>query len=115
MSFLGKGEGEGLIFFTSGREGGGELKRERRLDFFHANLKHAFSPGLGSRLIFQRLRLQTFFQAAPALDFFPKRLRLLVFFSREAPGSAPRGKKPAPAPDYWLSLTKYSFPRKLVR
>ena len=59
-----------------------------------------------------------FFQAAPAQapasDFFPKRLRLLVFFFRAAP--APRGpKKPAPAPDYWLSLGKYSFPRKLVR
>ena len=38
-----KGEGEGLIFFTKGREGGGELKKERRLDFFPANLKHAFS------------------------------------------------------------------------
>ena len=24
-------------------------------------------------------------------------------------------KKPAPAPDYWLSLAKYSFPRKLVK
>ena len=40
-----------------------------------------------------------FFQAAPAPDFFPKRLwlRLLVFFFRAAP--APRGQKhPAPAP-----------------
>jgi hypothetical protein len=34
------------------------------------------------------------------------------FFS----GSSSKGpKKPAPAPDYWLSLAKYSFPRKLLR
>ena len=40
----GKGKGrEGLIFFPRGREGGGELKRERRLDFFPADLKHVFS------------------------------------------------------------------------
>ena len=65
-----------------------------------------------------------FFQAAPASapDFFPN--RLLVFF-QAAP--APRSQKhpgakntqlqpaPAPAPDYWLSLPKYSFPHKLVR
>ena len=44
-----------------------------------------------------------FFQAAPAsgLDFFPKRLRLLVFFFRAAP--APRvPKHPAPAP--WQNI-----------
>ena len=36
----GKKEGrEGLIFFPRGREGGGELKRERRLAFFSCQLE----------------------------------------------------------------------------
>ena len=62
------------------------------------------------------------FLAASAPDFFFKRLRLLIFsqtapatgfFYRAAP--APRSqKKTAIAPDYWLSLAIYSFPRKLV-
>ena len=37
-----KGEGKGrngLIFFPSGRERGGKLKRERRLDFFPCQLE----------------------------------------------------------------------------
>ena len=73
------------------------------------------------------------FLTAPAPDFFFKRLRLrlqlrlLIFFPSgsgswyffwvaPAQALAPRNqKKTAPAPDYWLSLTKYSFPRKLVR
>ena len=55
--------------------------------------------------------------AAPALapDFFFKwlRLRPLILFPI---GSSSKGpKKLAPAPDYWLSLAKYSFPHKLVR
>ena len=63
------------------------------------------------------------FLAAPASDFFFKRLQLLIF-SQAAPATgiyfraapAPRGQKyPAPAPDYWLSLAKCCFPRKLVR
>ena len=72
------------------------------------------------------------FFPAPAPDFFFKRLRLLIFFPSGS-GSGPwfvfqaarlrlQGAKntllrpaPAPAPDYWLSLPKYSFPHKLVR
>ena len=62
------------------------------------------------------------FLAAPAPDFFFKRLRLLIFFPpapapapAPAPGiffraaPAPRGQK-KPAPDYWLSLEKCFFP-----
>ena len=49
-----------------------------------------------------------FFQEAPAPDFFPERLR--VFFSSGIGSKGPK-KNPAPAPDYWLSLAKYSFPR----
>ena len=75
----------------------------------HEPLSLGVSGRAGSRQIFYRLRLLTFFQAASAPDFFPKRLRLLVFF-QAAP--APRSQKhQAPAPDYWLSLEKYSFPR----
>ena len=56
------------------------------------------------------------FLAAPAPDFFPKRLRLrLLVFFRAAPAPAPMGQKTALAPDYWLRLAKYSFSRKLVR
>ena len=57
------------------------------------------------------------FLAAPAPDFFPKRLRLLVFFFERLllRLRLQWAKKTAPAPDYWLSLAKYSFPRKLVR
>ena len=53
--------------------------------------------------------MTSFFPAAPAPapDFFPKQLRLLVFFS----GNSCSGS----APDYWLSLAKYSFHCKLVR
>ena len=58
-----------------------------------------------------------FFQAAPAPDFFSQAALALapapcIFFERLRLQGA---KKPALAPDYWLSLTKYSFPRKLVR
>ena len=35
-------------------------------------------------------------------------------FVQAAPAPVPRSQK-HPAPDYWLSLAKYSFPRKLVR
>ena len=35
LDFLPLGKGEGLIFFTKGREGASELKREGRLDFLH--------------------------------------------------------------------------------
>ena len=58
-----------------------------------------------------------FLQAAPALDFFPKRLRLLVFFFERLrlQGAKNTRLRSAPAPDYWLSLATYSFPRKLVR
>ena len=48
-----------------------------------------------------------FSQAAPAPGFFFKRLRLK--------GAKNTRLRPAPAPDYWLSLPKYSFPHKLVR
>ena len=51
------------------------------------------------------------FFAAPAPDFFPKWLRLLLFFFRAAP--APRGQKTRLL-TIGLSLAKYSFPRKLV-
>ena len=64
------------------------------------------------------------FLAAPAPDFFFKRLPLLIFSqSAPAPGiffSSGSGfgykgpKNPALAPDYWLSLGKY-FPCILVR
>ena len=59
------------------------------------------------------------FLAAPAPNFFFKRLRLLIFpQAAPAPGifferldSGSKGlKNPAPAPDYWLSLAKYSIP-----
>ena len=53
------------------------------------------SSGPGSWLIFQGLRLK---------------LRFLVFFFN---GSGSKGPKKT-APDYWLSLEKYSFPLKLV-
>ena len=66
------------------------------------------------------------FLAAPAPDFFFKRLRLLIFspsgfsswffFKRlRLQGAKNTWLRPAPAPDYWLSLPKYSFPHKLVR
>ena len=60
------------------------------------------------------------FLAAPAPDFFPKRLplRLLFFFKLlRLQGAKNTRVRPAqaPAPDYWLSLAKYHFPRKLVR
>ena len=72
-------------------------------------------PGLGSRQIFFRLRLQllTFFKRLRLL------LRLLVIFSSGSGSKEPKhpapAPAPAPAPDYWLSLPKYSFPHKLVR
>ena len=66
------------------------------------------------------------FLAALAPDFFFKRLRLwLLILSQAAPAPgiffpaalapAPRGKKTAPAPVYWLSFAKYSFPHKRVK
>ena len=51
-----------------------------------------------------------FVQVVPDPDFFPKRLRLLFFFQ-----TVPAPRSLAPAPDYWLSLAKYAFPRQLVR
>ena len=55
-----------------------------------------------------------FLQAAPAPYYFPKQLRLRFIF-QAAPGS--KGPKTcgfaAPALDYWLSLVKYFFPKKL--
>jgi hypothetical protein len=59
-----------------------------------------------------------FFQAAPAPDFLSPSGSGSGswFFFQAAPAPAPRSQKhPAPAPDYWLSLPKYSFPHKLVR
>jgi len=50
-----------------------------------------------------------FFQASLASDFFLKQLRLPL---QEAKNTR---LQLAPAPDYWLSLAKYSFPCKLVR
>ena len=65
------------------------------------------------------------FLAASPLTFFFKRLRLLIFspsgpgpwyFFSSGSGSGSKGpKKTAPAPDYWFSSAKYSFPRKLER
>jgi len=59
------------------------------------------------------------FLAAPALapDFFFKRLFFFKWFwfqlqLQEAKNTRLR---PDRAPDYWLSLPKYSFPHKLVR
>ena len=59
---------------------------------------------------------------APAPDFFFKRLWLLIFSqAAPAPGifflaaPAPRGHRNRLRLHYWLSLAKYSFPRKLVR
>ena len=49
---------EGLIFFTSEREGGGELKRE--LDFFPASLKHAFSLLVLSLNLKDKTEINTF-------------------------------------------------------
>ena len=43
------------------------------------------------------------------------RLRLLTFFSIGSGSWFFSQAAPAPAPDYWLSLPKYSFPHKLVR
>jgi len=60
-----------------------------------------------------------FFQAAPAPDFFTQAAPAPgIFFKRHR--LRPQGAKntrlrPAPAPDYWLSSPKYSFPHKLVR
>ena len=69
-----------------------------------------FFPVPAPDFFFKRLRLRL-------LIFFPKRLRLwLLVFFQAAPAPAPRSQKhPAPAPDYWLSLPKYSFPHKLVK
>ena len=66
------------------------------------------------------------FFPAPAPDFFFKRLRLRLliffpigsgscFFFKRLQGGKNTRLRPAPAPDYWLSLPKYSFPHKLVR
>ena len=67
------------------------------------------------------------FFAASASYIFLNLLRLLIFFPSSS-GSwffiferlqlrlqSQGAKKPAPIPDYWLSLATYSFPRKLVR
>ena len=60
--------------------------------FWYTHLSiHQCESGLRSRQIFLRLRLSTFFQAAPAPDFFPKRLQLLDFFSS---GSRSVSKEP---------------------
>ena len=52
------------------------------------------------------------FLAAPAPDFFPRSSPALAsgIFFRAALAPASRGQiKPAPAPDYCLSLAKYLF------
>ena len=85
--------------------------------YFCLNFQYLKKTGLGSRQIF--FLLLTFFSngsgswffsqaaPAPAPSFFVKRLRLQ--------GAKNTRLRPAPAPDYWLSLPKYSFPHKLVR
>ena len=59
-----------------------------------------FSSGSGSGSWF-------FFPSGSGSWFFFKRLRLQ--------GAKNTRLRPAPAPDYWLSLPKYSFPHNLVR
>ena len=68
---------------------------------------HIKKQGWGAGKFFSGSGSRLFFQAAPAPDFFPKRLRLLVFFSS---GSGSKGPK-TPGSG---SLAKYSFLRKLV-
>ena len=72
------------------------------------SLCQGWGAGSGSRL---------FFQAATTPDFFLQADPAPVIFFSSGSGSKGFGpkKKPAPAHDYWLSLEKYSFPRKLVR
>ena len=83
---------------------------------------HSFKSGLGSWLNFLAARDSRLFSSGSgswlfssgsgSWFFFPKRLRVLSFFSLRL---RPKGqKKSAPAPDYLLSLAKY-YPRKLVR
>ena len=55
------------------------------------------------------------FFSAPAPDFFFKRLRLLIFFPKRLRLRLLVFFQAAPAPDYWSSLPKYSFPHKLLR
>ena len=80
-------------------------------NYFNKNLKDAIlslsTQGWGAGNFFSGSWF--FFQAAPAPDFFLKRLRLLVFFFRAAPAPvffqaapAPRSQK-HPAPQPWLS------------
>ena len=80
---------------------------------------YIYLQGWGAGKFFSGSGSWFFFKAAPAPDFFPKRLRLrlLVFFFKRLrlQGAKNTRLRPAPAPDYWLSLPKYSFPHKLVR
>ena len=72
-----------------------ELKRDQYL------------AGLGSRQIFSGSGYWLFFQAAPAPDFFPKRLRLrLLFFFQAAPALRSQ-KHPAPTGSGSWLLVKF--------
>ena len=66
------------------------------------------SSGLGSRIIILRLRLLIFYQAAPAPDFLPKRLRLLVLKWLRLQGA--KNMRLLAALDNGLSLAKYFSP-----
>ena len=67
-----------------------------------------FLAGLRSQVIFKRLRLLTFFLAAPAPDLLPKRLRPPVLFLKQLRLQGEKNMRllTAPALDYWLSLAK---------
>ena len=100
-----------------------DVRRNHTLLFFPLKIfsvREIYSDSLFEMFIniFFRAGEPANFCRVPAPDFFFKRLglRLMVFFFQAAP--APRSQKhpaPAQAPDYWLSLPKYSFPHKLVR
>ena len=70
---------------------------------------------LGSRQIFVAAPLPDIFQAAPAPDFFSQAAPApAIFFGR----LRLQGAKKTGSGSWllgWLSLAKYSFPRKLVR
>ena len=66
--------------------------------------------GLECCISFYRLQRFSPSRSGSGSSFFPKRLRLLIFFQ-----SAPAFTSyhlPAPALDYWSSLKKYFFPTK---
>ena len=58
---------------------------------FVSSFSHTLSQGCGAGKFFSGSGSWLFFQAAPAPDFFPNRLRLLVFFSS---GSGSGSKEP---------------------